>query len=536
MQKSLPNIILLVLISLFFINCANKGTPGGGPKDETPPEIIKSDPDNYSIHFNSNEIRIYFDEYVKLKDLQKQLIISPPMKTQPLIKPLGGASKYISITIFDTLQPNTTYAFNFGNSIQDNNEGNPYSYYRYVFSTGDYIDSLTVNGAIKDAFDKEPESFVNVALYEIDSTFNDSIIYKEVPKYITNTLDSLTSFTIENIKEGKYLLIALKDNNGDNKFQQKTDKIAFHQEFISVPADTTYTLRLFKEALDFKSIRPKLISGEKIAFGFEGDYKDMDITLISKVPDSFEHRITKDQKTDSLYYWYKPRMEVDSLIFRVSHLNFETDYTVRISEQKRDSLTISVAPSGNIAFEEPFKISGSTPFIKFDETKINILDKDSTNVAFTGTYDTIQNTYILNFLKTEDNKYRIQILPNALTGFFDNTNDTLNYSVNTKKVSDYGYVRINLINAKYPAIVQLTDSKGDVKVEQYTTEAKSLDFLNLSPGKYFIRVIHDANGNKKYDTGNYLNKIQPEHVSHFEMSDEVRSDWGLIETLQFTPN
>lgn len=533
MHKAFYNIVLLVLISLIFINCANEGTPSGGPKDETPPEIIKSEPENFSTHFNSKEIRIYFDEYIKLKDIQKQLIISPPMKTKPLIKPLGGASKYVSITIYDTLQPNTTYAFNFGNSIQDNNEGNPYPYYRYVFSTGDYIDSLTVKGSISDALDRETETFVNVALYEVDSTFNDSIIYREVPKYITNTLDSLTSFTIENIKEGKYMLVAMKDNNDDNIFQQKTDKIAFYKSFISLPTDSTYHLKLFKEERNFKAVRPKLISGERIVFGYEGDYDGMTIELLSDVPEDFEYRITKDPKTDSLYYWYKPRLEVDSLLFKVSRLYFEKEYTARISVQKRDTLIITNSPSGNITLEEPFKIYGSTPFTKFDETKVSIEDKDSLSVAFTATFDSILNSYNLNFDKTEDNKYRIRILPEALTGFFEQTNDTLSYSVSTKKESDFGYVRVVMMNAKYPAIVQLTDSKGDVKYEQYTTEAKPLDFINLNPGKYFIRVIHDANGNGKYDTGSYLEKTQPERVSHFEMSDDIRSDWGLVETLNF---
>ena len=179
MNKTLSNFILAIFIGLIFVNCANRGRPEGGPKDETPPKVIKSIPENYSINFKADEIEIHFDEYIKIKDLQKQLIISPPMNTQPNITPLGNASKYITIKIFDTLQPNTTYAFNFGNSITDNNEGNPYPFYRYVFSTGDYIDSLTVKGNIVDALLKQPETFVNVALYEVDSTYTDSIIYKE---------------------------------------------------------------------------------------------------------------------------------------------------------------------------------------------------------------------------------------------------------------------------------------------------------------------------------------------------------------------
>jgi uncharacterized protein (DUF2141 family) len=532
MNKTLSNFILATIIGLIFINCANRGNPDGGPKDDTPPTIVKSEPENFSTNFKGNEIRVYFDEYIKIKDLQKQLIISPPMNTQPEVKPLGSASKYITIKIFDTLQPNTTYAFNFGNSITDNNEGNPYPFYRYVFSTGDYIDSLTVKGNIVDALKKQPETFVNVALYEVDSTFTDSIIYKKVPKYITNTLDSLTTFSIENIKAGKYMLVALKDKNGDNKFQQKTDQIAFHKEFIEVPTDSLYSLRLFSEEIDFDATRPRLISGEKIAFGYEGSYEGMKIDIQSDVPTDFEYRITKDEKADTLYYWYKPRLEVDSLIFKVSNIGFDKDYTVRISEQKRDTLQVKGSPTGTIKYDEDFKIMGTTPFTSFDTSKVTLIDKDSVKVDFTTKFDSINNSYALNFNKIEDNRYKMQILPEAFKDFFEDTNDTLNYTLSTKKSSDFGYARFTLINAKYPLIIQLTDSKGEVKAEEYAIDEKPVDFLNLTPTTYYIRVIHDTNGNGKYDTGSYLKKIQPERVSHFE-EIEIRADWGYPETLQF---
>lgn len=164
MQKKLSNFVFIVAICAFLINCANRGTPKGGAKDIEPPKILKSIPDNYSTNFKGKEIKIYFDEYIKLKNLQKQLIISPPMNTQPEILPLGSASKYITIKIFDTLQPNMTYAFNFGQSVVDNNEENPFPFYRYVFSTGNYIDSLTVKGSILDAKKIKPEEFVSVML------------------------------------------------------------------------------------------------------------------------------------------------------------------------------------------------------------------------------------------------------------------------------------------------------------------------------------------------------------------------------------
>src|SRR6056300_1757510 len=124
MSKRLFQNLLLIFIGIGLTNCANRGTPSGGEKDTEPPQIIKSEPENFSTNFKGNEIRIYFNEYIKMKNLQKQLIISPPMEIQPDITPLGSASKYIKIKINDTLSPNTTYAFNFGVSIVDNNEEN----------------------------------------------------------------------------------------------------------------------------------------------------------------------------------------------------------------------------------------------------------------------------------------------------------------------------------------------------------------------------------------------------------------------------
>lgn len=533
MNKSLSNFILLVFISSLFINCANRGTPQGGPKDVEPPAIVSATPKNYSTNFKAKEIKIYFDEYIKINNLQKQLIISPPMKIQPEITPLGGASKYITIRIYDTLQPNTTYAFNFGNSIEDNNEGNPYPYFRYVFSTGDYIDSLSVQGTVFDAEKRKPETFVSVMLYEVDSTFNDSIIYKETPKYITNTLDSTTTFSIDNVKEGKYLLVALKDNNNDNKFQQKIDKIGFHKHIITVPTDSLYNLTLFTEEIDFDAVRPRLVSGEKIAFGYEGDYNGMQISLKSDVPDTFEYKITKDPTTDTLNYWYKPKLELDSLVFNIQKGDYNKDYTVFLKDNKKDTLTIGTSPGGNIEYEQPFNIFGSVPFQTIDSSKINITDKDTIEVAYTSTFDTITNTLSLNFNKTEANSYRVSILPEAFTDFFGHKNDSLSYTTRTQSLDKYSNVRIRLTNATFPIIVQLVTQQEEVRYEKYVENENVLDFLNVMPGNYLVKIIFDKNKNGKYDTGSYLKKIQPEEIIYFDLNggEAVKADWDYEDTI-----
>jgi uncharacterized protein (DUF2141 family) len=528
MRKNvLQSLVLVILISLV-ISCANRGTPSGGPKDEEAPLIIRSSPENLTTNFKGKEIKIYFNEYVKIKNLQKQLIISPPMDPEPTVTPLGTASKYITITINDTLDDNTTYAFNFGQSIVDNNEENPYDYYRYVFSTGDYIDSLSVKGQILDAESRSPEAFVSVMLYEKDSTYTDSIVYKQKPKYITNTLDSLTTFSIDNIKPGTYKLVALKDDNGNFTFQQDKDKIGFYEGFITAPTDENYTIKLFKETVNFDAKRPRQVAGQKIAFGYEGDYKTMEIELLADKPEGFTTRVTKDPSADTLYYWYKPKIELDSTQFIVRNKTFVDTLKHRFRTIDVDSLTINMLSSGTLNFSDDVKIKGSIPFVKFDKKQIKILDKDSLDVSFETTFNSLENVYSLQFEKQESQKYAIKMLPGALVDFFGNVNDTLNYSARTKLYSDYSNIRVTLRNMTYPAIVQIMTEKGVVKYEQFATEERMFDFRNLAPGNYYLRVVFDANGNQIWDSGNYLKQLQAERISYYPDLIDARANWDPV--------
>ncbi len=176
--------------------CAKRGTPSGGEKDTSPPVIVKADPPLGSTNFKGERIRIYFDEYIKFKGVEEQFLVSPPMNTRPILSPQLSPSKYLEIELRDTLLPNTTYSFYFGNSVVDNNEENPYPYLNYVMATGDRIDSLNLKGMVKDARLRKAEAFINVVLYPNDSTYNDSIIYNSTPRYLTSTLDSLPTFDL----------------------------------------------------------------------------------------------------------------------------------------------------------------------------------------------------------------------------------------------------------------------------------------------------------------------------------------------------
>jgi len=528
MRQLLLKSFVFMLMVIAVISCANRGTPSGGEKDILPPKITRSSPENFSTNFKGKEIRIYFDEYIKIKDVQKQLIISPPMDPEPDVTPLGSASKYIKIVINDTLDANTTYAFNFGQSIVDNNEENPYPYYKFVFSTGDYIDSLSVKGTIMDAEKRIPDKFVSVMLYDMDSTFTDSIIYKKKPKYITNTLDSVTTFSIDNIKAGKYLLVAIKDENRNFTFQQKTDKIGFYERPITVPSDSTYNIKLFKEQNDFRAERPKQVAGQKIAFGYEGDAKDIIIEMHDTKPDDFEARLTKDSKTDTLYYWYKPKLELDSTQFVVRNKTYIDTLKHRFRELPKDTLVISAMNIASLSFDDDFMLQATIPFSKMDLSKIKIIDKDSLNVTFNTKLDSLKNTYAFQFERKESNAYSVELLPEAFTDFFGNVNDTLSYKIQTKAYDQFGNVRVKVVNAVYPLIIQLTDDKGVVKYEKFATEPRLFDFRYINPSTYYLRVISDSNGNKQLDSGSYLERRQPERISYYPELVDARAGWDLV--------
>src|SRR5436190_7190242 len=131
-MKSIAPYFFFSVLSLFIISCANQVAPQGGAKDVKPPKVLKAIPENFSTGFDSKKIQITFDEYVQLKDLNSQLIVSPPLSRQPVTK---IRQKTLTIELSDTLHPNTTYTMNFGNAILDNNEGNPLEDFQYVFST-----------------------------------------------------------------------------------------------------------------------------------------------------------------------------------------------------------------------------------------------------------------------------------------------------------------------------------------------------------------------------------------------------------------
>lgn len=509
-----------------FLSCAKRGRPSGGPKDEDKPLFVVANPPYESINFTAEKIKITFNEYVRLKNVNKQLVVSPPLKYPPLISPQGTASKEISIQILDTLQPNTTYTFDFGNSVEDNNEGNQLERFKYVFSTGTYIDSLTARGTVKDAFLKKFEKDIKLLLYKIDSSFTDSIVYKQKPNYVTSTLDS-TVYNFSNLQEGKYLLIALNDKSSDYMFAPKEDKIGFYNDTVVLPRDSILStpISLFKEDLPYDFKRAKEVSKGRLLFSYQGDAKDMKIELLSNVSDSFKSVARFEKGRDTLNYWHS-FVDIDSLNFLVINKNIVDTVTVKLRKKKLDSLSFSSTTRSTLELKDTFYIDTNNPIVSLDTSKVSLVDKDTIDVPYQSFISSKENRLGFIFKKGYRQKYSLSILPKAIKDVYNLENDSLNYVFRTKDIEDYGAINLRVNNPKsMNLIIELTYEDGSLIYRKFTNSSSTLQFPLLIPKNHLIRVIIDENNNGKWDTGDFLKRVQPEQIIYYDEVLKVRSNF-----------
>lgn len=531
----MKKLIYIVLSIVVISGCAKRGSPSGGPVDSIPPVLINASPKINSINFDSKEIRLTFDEFVKLDNVDEQLIISPPInKSSYEVKPLNGVTKKVFLEFIDSLETETTYSINFGNSIKDNNEGNPLTFFSYTFSTGETIDSLYVRGNISDAFDKETDDYISIHLYRIDSIFNDSIIFNNRPTYISNSLDS-TSYQFKNIKEGKYLILALKDIDNNYFFDPFYDKIGFIDSLITLPRDSIINFKLFKEETSLIWDKPHFINSEKIGFGYYGKLDLKNIKIESSLPDSVNYTYTKENEKDTLIFWLS-RNSFDSLNFNLIEKDTTKLVTVKFDRAKDtliDSLSISPKTTSIIHLKETFKLSSNIPLKNIEDSLITIRDIDSLIVPFTTSINDNLDQIDIKFEVSPSDNYRLFILPEAIKDIRGVSNDTLQYNVVSQSLEDYGNVYLDVIrNSNSKFILQMIDSNGDViRVFKNVNQDATYNFDYVRPGKYIFRLIEDANNNDKWDTGNYLKKIKPERVYYFSNELEVRANWDLNETF-----
>ena len=226
---------LLMITLITVLSCARQGSPTGGPKDETPPVFINADPDTLAtnVDVNIKEAIINFDEYVVLKEYSKNVVVSPSFQIPPIVTPQAMAKKFISIKFQEELLPNTTYSFNFGDAVQDFNENNKLSNFQYVFSTGDFIDSLKIAGRVNSSYDFKLPEKVLVGLYKVNEEYKDSIVLQKKPYYIAR-VNEKGEYQLNYLAAGKYKLIAFEDKVENVQFDFGKERFAFKNDPIEL--------------------------------------------------------------------------------------------------------------------------------------------------------------------------------------------------------------------------------------------------------------------------------------------------------------
>lgn len=536
--------LYLLLIVLSGWSCANIIPLEGGPRDTTPPKVLKVEPDSFKTRFIGNKISLYFDEFVTVKNASKEVFVSPPIQQKPELILRG---KSVDIIIQDTLLANTTYIIQLGKAIADNNEGNILEGYSYVFSTGDVIDSLSLRFEVLDAFTLKPVNDVKIMLY---NNTEDSLPYKQPPFYMGLT-SSNGNALLKYLRSGDFKVFAIQDVNENLLYDKEVERIGFLEQRI-VSGDTVrHKILLFKEAATSNKLRfARMLYPGKIAFKFA---QPADKIIVEPLTDSLPKFTYSaefvSQQHDSLIYWYRP-ITSDTLRFRL-FINGEWD-TIAVRQMKssasREKGKRAIQPqSGNdenklevklLSGKEhdyflPFKIELNHPISKIDTSLIEIWE-DKQQISYSlGFSDSIHRILAIYANWKEGKNYLVKFFKGAISDILELENDSSEISFTTTRSSDYVTLTLKIQQVQNTPSVILQWLKEDdtifhEEVIPIDVEGKGIaTYHQLPVGKYRIRMIYDANNNGSWDTGIYLQKIQPEKVSYFPQVIEVRKGFDL---------
>ncbi|HOW31730.1 MAG TPA: Ig-like domain-containing protein [Bacteroidales bacterium] len=554
---------IIMLLMAIVASCAIQQPPGGGPKDTKPPVFLMAEPANNSVNFNAKKIDLRFSEYIKLKNIEKFLLISPPLNEPPDIKENG---KSLTIKIKDTLRSNTTYKFYMGDAIVDITEGNALRNYSYAFSTGPFIDSLTLRGKVTGAASLEPQKDVFVVLY---TSMDDSAPMLERPVYVTKTYDN-GDFVFTNLAGGKYRLLAIKDINGDYLYSPGAEEVAFSDslvepEYAAVSGQDTLgrvilaegeskpsQLMLFAEPDSTQRLTKGGMTGiNQFQLVFRYPLKSLQIEPLTA--DSARNWCVREfsAKNDTMRGWLLPPVtdtlklkvvadngEADTLIFATDVKSKENARGKNIPERKNLSFTASTSQSRYLELNSRFSFTASMPVASLDTSlirAINTTTHDTLKPALVVAADSIGRRTIVQHQWVEGADYQVLLPKGTVTDIYGETNDSLTFGFKVRPREEYGLVRIRLAgdHRTESLIFQLVTEKGLVVAERQNVSGDIVLFDYLLPGKYRVKAIVDKNRNGKWDTGSLLRRMQPEKALMHPKVMDVRGNWELEEPWNF---
>ncbi len=578
MSKYFLYLFLSLLLYYIFTSCATVTPPSGGPKDTIAPVRINTIPADKSINYKGKVIVLEYDERIKTDKLKEQLIITPLVEDdyEFILK-----KNIFKISFKEPFQDSTTYTLNFRESIQDITENNPTKDNKFTFSTGSFLDSMSISGNVKKLLTYDTLENVIVGLYRAEDTVT---IYNGSPYYFTQT-DEKGRYLIENIKNGKYLLYAFFDDNKNLKLESNRESYGFAKDTILLNSLKTYkNIDLIKLDLSKFKLMTALPSGKYFDINFNKFITDYDIIPLDRNHDILTN-LSKEGKTirfynnfgdiDSLQVSFSAIDSINSILTDTLFVKFKP------SRRKTETFKIDITPENNaqidtkidveINFSKPIiSINTDSIYIQFDTTKIveiddsifiwnKLKDKLSFQIAINKSLadtvlsrrikaeqikmDSIQQKQSEAPIKKQTNKSSKQLKPKINTGlqFYFGIGSFYSADLDTSKSiglkyefiepSKNGIQNINIQTEFESFTVQLLDENFEIYKE--TSNQKTIRFKNLEPGRYKIRVLIDANNDGTWSIGNMLNHIEPEPVYIYPEFIVIRADWETSLNITF---
>lgn len=513
------------------VACARVGSPDGGAKDIAPPVFLKANMDTTRVNVSTQlrELRLDFDEYITLKNISENLIISPPIRSIKKILPSNLANKYILIQWNEDLQENTTYNFNFGNAITDNNEGNVLPYFNFAFSTGKTLDNLYISGEVKDALsppNKNSKNSVVVGLYR------DSADLRQKPYYITKA-DEDGYFELNYLNEGQYQLIAFEDENANAMYDAGKEKVGFLQEKLNLTQNISgQKIKIYPSQKPVKYVETKNVAGGMLMI-FEGNPQKVEVNAIGE--ELHHYRVSHTPKSDSVRIWVAKEgntlKKETATPIKLSYQADEKQDTIstffRLNE--KEELSLSNQKGNILSPKRDFVITANMDLkeinpqhwtLKTDSVAQNFEAKISAKNA---------NELLISADFKAGKNYSLHIPKQSVeTDFYQNEKAYI-FNFEIDKAENYGSLVLRLKNKPQSYYwVELMDAESVVKHRQYT-DAAEVRFDMLTPETYYARILLDSNGNQSWDKADFYQNTPAEPAFVLEKPLVVRKLWEIVE-------
>jgi len=526
--KRIFHFFLLLLLS----GCANRVTPTGGDKDVKPPQLLVAVPADKTVNFKSKEIRLYFDEYVQLVDLPGQLLISPLTSKMPVVK---FSKKSIVITLPDSLLQNTTYTISFGKAIVDVHESNPLVDFQYVFSTGGYLDSLTLEGVVKDATVLTGVKNITALIYrKWKDELPDSMVFKNRPDYFARTNEN-GEFKVSNMPPGEYKVFAVDDKNNNYKCDNPSDEgLAFQEQLITLPGLQYSQLKISTlEPAGIRLLKPSVMDRHCALISFNKPLDSIEIVDFSGK--KWEGRFYQSAFKDSLYLC-QPDKSKDSLSLLIYNAGQFVDTVMmslapaKGSKEGADRLRIFLrqSPTG-FGPESPLILNTNHPLFAMNDSAEVVEDSAKAVSVPLVIMDSLRGYFSITYPWQSGKRYKVFMYPGTIKDIYDYSNDTIKNEFLVPGPESTAILSVKtegLVNGKN-YILQLLNEKYELLREVKTTIDSLHTFAYLTPGSIRLRIIEDINHDGRWTYGNYGKLRQPEPVWIYQEALTLRSNWEL---------